>query len=424
MGYTREHRQKAASLNAADARALLSRSLPLVLKIMTPAQLEQVQKVMDAAVVNPAVKKEYEDAMRRSIVTDWGRDGGNYEGVMLNGRMVTRDVNLARRAERNNQPIPVTAADHSIRIDFTKLLAPDAFTPRTDNPDEAVYMENVKKTLIANGVWLRIVQPQVSAFVLDPRVFSVWLSVGQNSDEFWTIPTENGQLTYKALLDTKALGAGYAREVVRGSVLETLRRESDRLARQINAGMSRHMSLQANRVTAFPGVTAISEALGGANFPDRAIWDVAHRLLIKSMELRVRGDNVMVSRAYFLAAAAVTRKGAKLIAEYIDDISSGGGKAVAILRVADTAGDIAEIGLAVTGATALIRGGAKMAAKGAASEIDVLMEREISKAMAKDPGFAHEVKQVLHVPGPKGTILGGGIRSNQSTGAGTGWHKW
>lgn len=423
MGYTREHRQKAAALNAADARTLISKSLPSVLKIMTPAQLEQAQRVMDAAVVNPVVKKEYEDAMRRSIVSE-GRDGGNYEGVYLNGRMVTRDVNLARRAERMNQPIPVTAADYSIRVDFTMLLAPDAFTSETDNPDETAYMNKIKSILSGSGVWLRIGQPQVSAFVVDPRVFSVWLSVGPNGDDFFTIPTKDGQLTRGVLLKSKTLGAGYARDVVHGYVLETLRSESDRLARQINAGMSQHMSLQANRVTAFPGVTAISEAVGGASFPPLSIWDLAHRLLIKSMNLRVGGGNVTASRAYLLAAAAVTRKGARLIAEYIDDIDSGAGKAVVILKVADTAGDIAEIGLAVTGATALVRGGAKMAAKGAASEVDVLLEKELNKMIAKDATLAHDIKPALHVPQPKGTVLGGSIKNKRSVAADTGWDKW
>ena len=51
--------------------------------------------MLDAAVINPAVQQEYSDAMRRSIVSE-GRDGRNYEGVYVNGRMVLRDVNLRR----------------------------------------------------------------------------------------------------------------------------------------------------------------------------------------------------------------------------------------------------------------------------------------------------------------------------------------
>lgn len=404
MGYNKEHRQKAAALGAADARILLSKSLPLVLKILTPAQLEQAQKVMDAAVVNPAIKQEYKDAMRRSIVSE-GRDGGNYEGVMLNGRMVLRDVNMARRAERiNQQQIPVTTADYSIRLDFNMLLAPDAFTPETDNPDEERYLHKVRSILAGRGVWLRIGQPQVSAFVIDPRVFSVWLSVGPDGDDFFTIPTKDGLLTQEALLKTKTLGAGYSRDVNHGYVLEELRREMDRLERQINAGIMQHNILSSDRIRAFPGVNAVSDALGGASFPDSSIWNLPHRLLIKAREASVGGRNVTAARAYLLAAAAVTRNAARLIAEYIDDRSSGAGKAVAILNVAKTAGEIAEIGLAVTGVAAAVRGGTKAVVGRTASEVDVLLEKELNKLIAKDPSLAHDIKFVWTAPGPKGTV--------------------
>ncbi len=168
-------RKRAIALKAADARELIGKSLPMVLKYMTQAQVAQVQRVLDASVVNPAVQQEYKDAMRRSIVSE-GRDGGNYEGVYVNGQMVLRDVNLRRRAERIGQHmIPVTAADRRVRIDFTKLLDGDAFKPTTDNPDEVKYLAKVKTILENRGVWLRFEHKLVrdpedpSRWMIDPR---------------------------------------------------------------------------------------------------------------------------------------------------------------------------------------------------------------------------------------------------------------
>ena len=67
-----ERRQRAKALKAADARTLLKASLPFVLEHMTDEQVQQMQRVLDAAVVNPDVQKEAEDLYRRSIVAQSG----------------------------------------------------------------------------------------------------------------------------------------------------------------------------------------------------------------------------------------------------------------------------------------------------------------------------------------------------------------
>ena len=50
-------RKRDIALKVPDARTLLSSALPTVLPLITANQLGQVPKVLDAAVVNPAVKK-------------------------------------------------------------------------------------------------------------------------------------------------------------------------------------------------------------------------------------------------------------------------------------------------------------------------------------------------------------------------------
>ncbi len=85
-------------------------------------------------------------------------------------------------------------------------------TPTTDNPDEADYLEGVRKTLETRGVWLRLSPKLVrdaddrSRWVTDPRHFEVWLSLGARGD---TIPTKSGRIDREALLNTRVLGAGY-----------------------------------------------------------------------------------------------------------------------------------------------------------------------------------------------------------------------
>lgn len=146
-------RKRALELRAADARALLSAKLPYVLPHITTAQLQSVQKVFDAAVVNPAVQKDYAVALQRSVRSQ-------------HGSLVHRDPDMVRQADRIlDDLIEVTEADRRIRLDFQKLLAPDALESKTDNPDETAYFKKVRNTLSERGVWLRIGQP----FVRNPE---------------------------------------------------------------------------------------------------------------------------------------------------------------------------------------------------------------------------------------------------------------
>lgn len=417
MGYGNTHRQKAIELKAADAKVLLNSSLPFVFKLMTPAQIQQVQKVLDAAVVNPEVNRKYKELRQKSITAQ-------------SGNIVLRDEKIVRQADRlvETYMIPLDEWDKRIRLDFAKLLTHDALKPTTDNPDEAAYLLKIRNTLANRGVWLRIGQPYVrdkedlSRHMIDPRTFEVWLSVGPDGD---TIPTQNGQLTREALLKTTIFGAGYWEEVHQGRTQKALEKEINRLLREIDSGIMQHNMLASIRRQAFPGVAKVSDWLGGADFPDRSIWDHPHKLVLKAMDLNV-GGNVSASQAYLVVAAIATRNAAQLIADYIDDTSTGAERAVTILKVAKTAGEVAEVGLAVTGVGAVVRQGAKMVGTKTAKDkaVDAAAEKLVNQMIAKDPSLATDLAQVRWVPGPKGTVLGRGVKANQSTGHGTGWHKW
>src|SRR4026209_1010371 len=111
-------RTRAIALKAADARTLLQ-SLPIVLQHMTPAQIGQVQMVLDAALVNPAVQAEYA-AMKNKAVYETA--GGR---SILNQRLYDQSDKLFQ------EQIVVGDSDRRIKLDPGKLLAPDALKPIT-----------------------------------------------------------------------------------------------------------------------------------------------------------------------------------------------------------------------------------------------------------------------------------------------------
>jgi Domain of unknown function (DUF4157) len=413
----RKRRQRAEALGAADARSLLQASLPFVLAHMTDDQLQQMQKVLDAAVVNPDVQKEADDLYRRSIVAQ-------------SGPLISRDPRRVRRAERAMESfIPVTEADKRIRLDFEALLTPEALQATTDNPDEAAYLESVRQTLETRGVWLRFAPKLVrdpedpSRHVIDYRAFNVWLSLGPDGD---TIPTDSGRLTRDALLGTTLLGAGYYRRVHQGPVQTALDKQIRRLLNQIETGSSQHDELAKIRRDAFFGVAEISDLLGGADFPARSIWDQPHRFVLRAMDLNV-GGNVRGSQAFLVAAAIETRKAARSLADYIDDSSAGAERAVTVLKVAKTAGEVAEVGLVVTGVAGVVRGGVTVAGEtgvaAARGSVDDAAERLVRQYVADNPAIAGDLAKVRWVPGPRGSAAGG-VKPGSSSGAGTGWDKW
>ena len=84
--------------------------------------------------------------------------------------------------------IKASESDQHIRLDYKRLLTVDALKSVTDNPDEAEYMGRVRNTLESKGIWLRFDNELVrdpedpSRWIVDPRTFRAWLSVGYDGD--------------------------------------------------------------------------------------------------------------------------------------------------------------------------------------------------------------------------------------------------
>jgi hypothetical protein len=408
-------RQRAISLRAAKIGEVLATSgFLLILPKLTAAQLVQLQRYLDAAVVDPVVQQEA-DA--------WYRKGTKYYG-----QLVIIDEAMKHRADKAmHDYIVIGKLDDRVRLNITQIIDDTTFAPKTDNPDEAEYLERVHKTLDARGVWLRLAPQFVrdaedpSRWVVDPRHFQVWLSLGPEGD---TIPTKTGRIDSEALLGTTLFGAGYYDAVFRGPVRMALEREVQRLSSEIDDGMAQHFELARIRRSAAIGVVPVSDALGGASFPSEEIWNGPHQLLLRAMDLRNAGK-IYGCRALLIIAAISVRNAAHLLAKYIDDTTSGGESAVKILKVARAAGKVAEVGLTITGVGALARGGAAVVGSATVSEasIDTLAEREVARYLAKNPELASELNQVRLLPGPKGTILGN-VKGGHSAGYGKGFDSW
>jgi hypothetical protein len=409
-----DDRTRAIALKAADARALLQKQLPYVLHVLTPAQLAQVQRVLDAEVVNPEIAKQANEVYRKSVTAQ-------------SGNLVLRDEKMVNRAYRiMASQIKASESDHHIRLDYSRLLTVDALTPVTDNPDEREYLGRVRNTLESKGIWLRFDKQLVrdpddaSRWIVDPRTFRAWLSVGYDGD---AIPTNDGQLDREELLGTVLFGAGYYDAVHRGPTQRSLDRQIAILSAEIDSGIAEHHRLIMRKAKA-PIVSGISDFVGGADLPDRNIWDYPQKMLLKALDLN-KGGNVFKSPGYLVAAAIATRNNANLLAQYADDSASGAGRVITVLKVAKTAGQVAEVGLAVTGVAGVVRGTVSVAGGAAAGDaaVDAAAERMIAKHYAKDAEIMADLNKVKWVPQPKGSVAGG-VKPGTSSGAGTGWHKW
>jgi hypothetical protein len=191
---------------------------------------------------------------------------------------------------------------------------------------------------------------------VDVRHFEVWLSLGPDGDH---IPTVGGHIDRKALLATQVIGAGYYTAVHDGPVQRRLAAEMKRLSSAIDDGMTLHGMMRKIRADAAPGVVPVSDFLGGADFPSLDDWQPPHKALIRAMELNNKGM-ISAARGMLAMSAIGVRIAAARLAGYIDDSTSGAELAVSGLKVLQTAGEVAEIGLTI----ASVAGAAKFVATG------------------------------------------------------------
>lgn len=314
-------RRKAQSLNAQDAEVLIISTLAHVRSQLSQKQVNQVQKVLDAAVVNPAVKEEAAELARRSV-------------TQRAGSLVIHDPRIERSVDKVNEGmIWVREEDKRIRLDYEKLLGTNALEPITDNPDEAEYLKKVANTLKEKGVWLRVGQERLT----DPRSFVVWLSLGPGGDQ---VPAGVGLLDREAILGNQLLAANYHKEVTEGSFRSTLKSEIYRLGLEVEDGRKEHNRLIRRHDTTYTGflsipvpfVPEISDALGGADLPDLSIWNVPQKLLAEAWD-SFYADKFERAQAYLILGAVATNKAAQKLQTYAEDSIEGAALGASIAQI-------------------------------------------------------------------------------------------
>ena len=378
--------------------------MPHLARLLTRAQVAQIQAVLDAAVLNPMYEEAYRKAMQDAVIA-------------RSGNLVLRDRNKEQKARRLlDKRIAVSKSDGRIRVDHTKMLTADALVPKTNNPDEADYLMKVRQILDTRGVWLRLTQP-LGQNGPDPAVWEFWFSLGPDGD---TIDTDDAIINRDELFSTTLLGAGYYRAVLTGHVQTKLKRAFENFDAAYDNGWSLHMTLMRHRHEAAPGIPQVVDTVGGGRFPDHKIWERAHRLRMKASEANLGGD-VIAAQVYLLAASHVVEYNAQLLADYIDKTVSGAETAVRVLRVAKAAGEVAEGVLLIAGVGAGVKMLRAAGGKAISQEARYEAAEQLVKKYAKREGISEaELRTVRYVPQPKGTVLGN-VKGGHSAGLGRGF---
>jgi len=406
MGNATRNRRKAAELGAPEAEDLIA-TVPKLARLLSKGQVAQIQKVLDAAVLNPMYEAAYRKAMKDAVIS-------------RAGNLVLRDRAKERKAYRIlDRRINVSKSDGHIRVDHNKMLTADALVPRTNNPDEADYLIKVRQILVSKGVWLRLGQPwQVQG--RDATQWEFWFSLGYNGD---TIETEDALIDREELLGTTMLGAGYYRSVLTGHVQKKLDRAFDRFDTEYDNGWSLHTKLMRDRQTAAPGVPRVADLLGGADFPGISIWNRAHKLRMEAYRANTAGD-VVKAQIYLLVAASLVEYNGQLLADYLRKTIDGAETAVTILRVAEAAGYVADTVLLVVGVGYGIKVLRTAGTKALTQEVRHEATERLVQAYCKREGISQaELKVTRYVRQPNGTKLGN-VRGGHSGGFGSGSNRW
>lgn len=266
----------------------------------------------------------------------------------------------------------------------------------------ADYLTKVRQVLDSKGVWLRLKQPW-NPQGPDPRVWEFSFSLGPSGD---MIETDDALINRDELFGTTMLGAGYHRTVLTGPVQTKIKGTLARLDRQHDSGWALRMDLLKTRHGTARIVVNISDRFGGANFPDMRIWDHPCQLRIKAWDANTAG-NVIAAQIYLVVAALAVEHNAKLLANYVGGTVEGGNTAVKILKVAKTAGQVAEVGLVLTGVGSgikVLRAGGRNAMSSEARHEAV---EQLAHKYAKKNGISQaELSIPRYVPQPKGTVFG------------------
>lgn len=407
MGKDTRKRRKARELGAPKAETLIKK-VPHLINLLSRDQIEQIQDVLDAAVLNPMYEEAYRKAMKASVIAKAGD-------------LVLRDKTKERRAQRIlGNRIHISKNDFYIRVDHNKMLTADALVPVTNNPDEADYLVKVRNILNSKGVWLQLQQP-FSARGKNPNVWEFTFTLGKNGDP---IATKDALIDRDELFGTSMVGGGYYSAVMTGQVQLKLKRAFEKFSNEFTIGRNKHLKILSNRTSAAPGVVPISDLIGGAKFPDTKIWDRPHKLKLKAMQANTEGD-VRKAQVYLLAAAKQVEYNARLLSEYLKKTIGGAESATTMLKVVAAIGAVADAVLLVIGVGAGLKALRAAGGKALSSQARDEAAEAFVKEYAKKNGISEaELAMVRYVKQQPGKTLGtvrGGHSAGYAQGPGVGF---
>jgi hypothetical protein len=390
-----EERKRATALKAVDVREMIKTSLPAVLPQLTAAHIDQLQRVLDVAVINADIEGKGEVLDQQSI-----------RGKIIHSNEYLRNPTIvAQRNKMLAQKINLKPSENVIRLDHRRLLTADALKPTSDNPDEAAYLLVIAEVYENRGVWL-VLDSSMGAMTrqmspTDPRKWRVRLLLGYKPGGLVEeIETANGGLNRSALLSVQRVGAGYYEWVHRGPTLMALEKALSGLSKKLTDGWNEHTWWSAHRAE-FNIVSKVSDFFGGADWPNESIWDQPHKIYVEARNLINAGKLVEASK-YALLAAYQAQWCASGLHEYVKDTTKGATRVVKILEIAVVCGEIAGFILTVMAVGhGLIR---LLSRKGGQAALQGGAQRQLTGGQRQLPAPAEPVP----TPTPGGVAPGAG----------------
>jgi hypothetical protein len=315
----RRRRQRAQELGAMDVQPLLASKLPAVLAILTPEQVDQFQRVIDAKAINAWVDKE------TTAITS------AHEEAPYSSEFRPRLAALER------EKVPDDQGDRYLTLDATRLFDADVLAPPAANvADEMKFRDWMYRRIERGGVRLRLGEASSGHGLVD--TWTVWLSLGPYDDAI--SDRSGGVLNMATLLDCGPIAVAYNNMVLQGPGNKAVEQLRDQLFAAIQAAQRDHFEDEQQRDEALAPVVWETEWLGGADFPPTSIWDDVYKLYMAAAHLDAKGQTEAAYRGYATAFEAY-QQAANRLYEFERRKEERLGGAVKWLKRAEWAGTMA-----------------------------------------------------------------------------------
>ena len=323
-------RRRASELGAPTAEELLTAQMPWVAGLLSPAQLQQIQNVVDAWVLNPVVKGEVAKLDAAAIKS--------YGSIS-----VTDPAKQSKADAAREDLVPFVPGDRYFRLRLEDVTTGDLLTPPSGlDPGEMRFRDSLFQRLTTQGIWLSVGSMPTA---------TVSLTYGRDGYAF----DAKQKLTLEKIKECQPLGALWWETVMWSPERKAMGHEISRLFVELQSSQGEHMEDQSFHNTLVTGPW--SELIGGADFPPLSIWTKPWDLYWKARD-RANADDVLSALGLLGRVASMVQRNAILLNEYENKTLEGATLAVKWLRRAKFAGEIAAVLATAGGGIAGLSAGA------------------------------------------------------------------